>query len=181
MRIRAISLFLIFSLLSAFEVPALQSNEHFFLTVSLARPASVGSTGDLRYVRVYGDGTVEYEVETATQSASRKLKRYKLTAAQLRSLKEFLARAEIKDLETEYLPPDGSREFKATLVIVSALSGPAGSSMPKVVTVVNFSPDAPGAVKAYPSALIKLLCRIEQLRTDDSVRIMAQPEKRCAN
>lgn len=127
------------------------------------------------YVRLYDDGEVEYKDQIVKKGMpTYVIRRAKLSKAELQQIQEFLQSASVETLEPNY--PSLSPALDHVLELSISLMDQKAS---KTIVVTNFYPTSPKAAKSYPPSLIELMCKIEHLRKDSAISIMANTKEWC--
>ena len=119
------------------------------------------------YLRVFGDGRVNYEHRSQTDD-SFVLHDRKLSDDELRSLRTFLNSSEIKHLQSKYEPAFPTIDHRTVVTIVIA-----HGNKPQSIEVLNYNVALGKRKGMYSQPLLDLMCRIERLRGNSSFQLTA--------
>jgi hypothetical protein len=138
------------------------------LEVRVSSSGMVAFVGEYLHLRVFDDGRIEYEDRKEGESKF-VLRETKLSSSQLQSLKEFLDSSEVQNLDSEY-PPASPTIDHHTLIQISINR----ADTPQSIKIPNFNLPMGKDKGLYSQSLINLMCRIEEVRGNASLRLTAK-------
>ena len=129
------------------------SSRHLLLEV-LQTDAGVGGTNQFVYIRIFTDGSVEYHPRRSQELRREHVTRAHIPEEELAATAKALAREDVVVLPSMFKSTFTPIDFNWVLDFAI----PRGGQRQKI-TVVNFSPSmAVRNNKAYPEALVRLVC-----------------------
>jgi hypothetical protein len=151
-----------FVLFFCLSVSGQESSRKIILEVYKSSFGMTAEVGKHLFVRVRGNGRVEYRTPVIENNKRKyKLRKYRLSAEKLRELKDFLNNPKVARIAAEYSPDvttlDHIIGFDITI---------RHQTKTQSIRLTNFEPNLRKAEAVeHPPELIELVCRLDALRS----------------
>jgi hypothetical protein len=168
MRRRAVVLLVVLWIgLGALAVPANGAGARVILEANIHGFGMTGFAGEHLYLRVREDGGVEFG-DLGRRNKPDVLRTSKLSPPQLQSLVAFLSSPGVRSLAP--LVPTPAQMIDSSEVVTLVIT--AGRDQPQKIEIQNYFPPEAKSKGFYPQALSELMCRMEEMRTHASARLV---------
>lgn len=160
-------LMVIWLALGALAATAVGADARVILEANVHGFGMTGFAGEHLYLRVREDGGVEFG-DLRGLNKPDVLRTSKLSPPQLKSLVAFLSSPGVRSLAPLVPTPAQMIDSNEVLTLVIA----PGQDQPQKIEIQNYFPPAARNKSFYPQALSELMCRIEEMRTHASARLV---------